>query len=187
MYDHVHKEKEIYTRNYYNPTGNPDRTYFESANASISTEYFLNISKSGLDGWFESNTIAVSFDILERAMKCEEHRIALLSVDTASNLYRIGKHPREKHHYDKEMLNKLREKHFLFIPISDGYRDTIKIGIQQSGHNFLQTMLGKEYKGPMPQQGQAGTHWSLLLVDCRNPAIKGRYHDSQINGFEYQD
>jgi hypothetical protein len=85
------------------------------------------------------------------------------------------------------MLNKLREKDFLLIPISDGYPDTIKIGIQQSGHNFLQTLLGKEYKGHIPQQGQAGTHWSLLLVDCRNLAIKGRYHDSHINGFGHQD
>jgi hypothetical protein len=85
------------------------------------------------------------------------------------------------------MTNKLREKDFLLIPISDGYWDTFARGITQHGHNVLSKIPWLEYKESLPQQGQAGTHWSLLLVDCRTAEIKGRYYDSQIDGFERQD
>jgi hypothetical protein len=90
VYIKVDKE-DIYTRNYYNPTGNPDATHFESANAAISRDDFLNLSVPGFRGWFKDSTINVSFDILERAIKCEEHHIALLATDVAYTLYRISR------------------------------------------------------------------------------------------------
>jgi hypothetical protein len=127
VYGQVDSEA-IYAHNY-TPTGDSNSTFLETENATINKRDFINICRSGYKGWFTDDTVNMSFDMLERALKRNQHCIALLPVHMANNLHSIGEEAGQgTPHYDTGLLNKLRDKDFIFIPISDAYSKTKQMG-----------------------------------------------------------
>ncbi|KAF1829644.1 hypothetical protein BDW02DRAFT_138893 [Decorospora gaudefroyi] len=79
---------------------------------------------------------------------------------------------------------KIEAKDFLIVPISDGWHSMIQAGkwdehIQQLKALGCTSETLAEF-GFAPEQGDRSkrTHWSLIVVDCREPILKTRYFDS---------
>jgi len=132
----------------------------ESQNTSLTLSAFHSICQYGTPGWFTDSVVDTSVDILSRVMRCEENGVGLIPVSMATQLYRIGKRIKKKEPdegTDAELLAKLLAKSFLLIPISDGYQQSVEVG-------DLQDEYGASL---LPTVGAAGSHWTLLVVDCR--------------------
>jgi hypothetical protein len=174
----------LYARNYI-PTGNSDTTVFETANTSINEGEFHDLMLPGFAGWFHDNTVNISFDVLERALECDQHRIALLPVGIANNLHSIGVQFGKPGtpQYDTALLDKLRDKKYLLIPISDAYRHTHKVGAKLAVLNAFAGVQDETYAAwkhlPLPNTS-VGRHWTLLFVSVRNSTLQARFFNSQL-------
>ncbi|KAI4651882.1 hypothetical protein J4E93_002078 [Alternaria ventricosa] len=171
----------VFDRNY-TPSAKPSYTVLETANASIDESQFLHFLTLGPDdGWFHDSHIDTSLDILERAANCQKHGIAICRVGQGAELYTSVRKGQELQNqegvwFDRLLVEKCRDKDFILVPISNGYKDVYETGVElERQHGAAKTNLIAE--PTLPEQ-TAGNHWSLLLVDCRSSIIKGRYFDS---------
>lgn len=172
---------DVFDRNYA-PSGKPSNTVLETANASIDESQFLHFLTLGPDdGWFHDNHIDTSLDILERAADCQKHGIAICRVGQGGELYTSVRKRQELQNqegvwFDRLLTEKCRDKDFILIPISNGYKDVYERGVElERQYEAAKTSPITE---PEPPAQTTGNHWSLLLVDCHSSIIKGRYFDS---------
>ena len=157
----------------------------ESQNTSLTLAAFQSICQYGTAGWFTDAMVDTSFDILSRITRCEETGVSLVPFSMANQLYRIGKRIKKKEPdegTDAELLGKLLAKSFLLIPISDGYQESVEVGDERDKYGA----------SILPTVEVAGSHWTLLVVDCRRgDTLCCNYFDSlnpkrvqQTNNFE---
>jgi hypothetical protein len=108
-------------------------TCLETGNASITTSQFRNITRAGIQGWFEDATIDLGFDFLRRIFKCEDQGVILCTTAEAQNLHNVGYNAsssdaamqdlaRADNNFDNILMEKCKKAKFMIIPISDGYR-----------------------------------------------------------------
>ncbi|CAE7013355.1 hypothetical protein P3342_003764 [Pyrenophora teres f. teres] len=167
------EQDDLYRRSYTLKTNpNLDEIIYESENTSLTVSAFLNICKSGTPGWFTDTMVDTSFDVLSRVTRCEENAVSLLSVSMASQLYRNGRRimaRKETEYYDDHLKGKIMKKSFILIPISDGYMQAYRFGSAQEEWGV----------NAMPEAPVAGSHWTLLAVDCRDTRnLTCHYFDS---------
>jgi hypothetical protein len=157
--------------------------FLESAHACIHDPCYKAISKSGIQGWLHDETIDMLFDLLERVLNSESYGIALLNVTFAQDLFTIGEHymaalgqPKlaeqcyKSPHIDDNLLGKLIDKQYLVFPINDGYAARLDKDRLIQAQAFRRA--GADSKG---------THWSVMVVDCRATVVSARYLDSLHN------
>ncbi|KAF2029303.1 hypothetical protein EK21DRAFT_113034 [Setomelanomma holmii] len=58
--------------------------------ASIHDPGYLTINQTGVHGWFHDEIIDVGFDMLEQILDTKKHKIALLNVTAATDLFKTG-------------------------------------------------------------------------------------------------
>jgi hypothetical protein len=158
----------------------------ENSNASISDTAYQAITKTGAAGWLHDETVDMCFDLLERISKSEKYGIAFSNTTSARSLFVDGeqyigalqlsdlpdyvdKHYRSPH-WDNEMIEKFKNKEFLVFPINDGYIS----GLNKARH------LQSQYIGELEVKPN-GSHWSVMIVDCRTPDMRALYFDSMHN------
>jgi hypothetical protein len=157
--------------------------FLETANASIHNPSYKAISKTGIQGWLHDETIDLSFDVLERLLKSENYGIAISNTTLAQELFVIGEHylaaleqpdlveqcykaPR----FSDELLAKLHNIDYLTFPINDGY--VARLDAERLLQAKAFSRVGANSKG---------THWSVMVVDCRGSTLSAVYLDSLRN------
>ncbi|KAF2712927.1 hypothetical protein K504DRAFT_125218 [Pleomassaria siparia CBS 279.74] len=148
-------KKELDRPSFYNPDKN-FHEYVEFPNSMIQNNEMLEINNYG--SWYYDNTIAVGVDIIKNLTGCEKHGIAVMQPFMARNLAILGNSAAEDvdfRHYRTE-VQMITAKNFVFIPVNDAY-----LQYEQTGNS-------------------AGSHWALVVVDCRDSdvSMKARYYDS---------
>ncbi|KAF2738801.1 hypothetical protein EJ04DRAFT_549694 [Polyplosphaeria fusca] len=150
-----------------------EQTYLELPNTSVTLGQTIAITEVG--HWLEDSEIGVSFEILSAYLDCDSHRIALINPLEAQNMFILGRDGLKKDEksirtaYDQE-IEAIKNKDFVFVPINEGYQ----------AH-------GTEEAGNLYATGDAGgTHWSLLVVDCRKSELSGWHYNTSrdIKGHE---
>ncbi|KAF2249043.1 hypothetical protein BU26DRAFT_604966 [Trematosphaeria pertusa] len=156
----------------YNPPANDQKAY-DLEGSQITNADFLAIRRLAAAGWFTDDIINMSFDLLGNVLKCDKHRIALSYTLYARNCYEIGKHMADVKKskggtskdenagdfdwkYYKSSMRKFAERDFIILPINDGY---------------VKETYGSSKDG-------VGTHWSVIVADCRGEVLRARYLDS---------
>jgi hypothetical protein len=162
-----------------------ESTFFETGNGQLTSGDYHIITQSGGSGRFEDNHIGMGFDMLERILSCATHRIALSNVSYASHMLDIAHLASSKSEnpelydslhdlqIDANAINKFTDKDFIVFPINDAYPRTLRQDIPWSPRLY-------DLFRPQENEG-TGSHWSVMLVDCRGPSLKGHYLDSLHN------
>jgi hypothetical protein len=143
------------------------KSYFETEQVTLEHASFKDIAKLG--SWFDDDMINAGFDILERIFKCKDHGVTLLNVNYAWVVFRAGYNPDGDLQEAKEVIKKIDNSGFIFIPISDGWLKSV--GTSEEEREKIDKVLV-----------ESGAHWSLLAIDCRTPIVTWRHFDSYGRG-----
>ncbi|KAI8936700.1 hypothetical protein NX059_007092 [Plenodomus lindquistii] len=151
----------------------------ENARSSLHDPSYMTVTETGGEGWFHDEIVDVSFDFLSRILKCKDHRIALSNVSYAADLFRIGEQvlgktdvlleAYEAPHWDEQLVADFADKDFIIMPISDGYAAAL------DPNRVIQFAPFNSY---VNKPSSRGSHWSVLIFDCRGPNLVARYLDS---------
>ncbi|KAF1971950.1 hypothetical protein BU23DRAFT_168189 [Bimuria novae-zelandiae CBS 107.79] len=123
--------------------------------------------------WFTDRVITVFLAILERTYDCPTHHIALVNCIFAQWCYTSGTSDVGTADYwtgYAPLLDKLAEKDFVIIPISDGL---MQRGTEDDND-------GWEDCSYLLSDGaqETGKHWSLVVADIRGQILKAKHFDS---------
>ncbi|KAG9190896.1 hypothetical protein G6011_08984 [Alternaria panax] len=162
----------------------------ETSNTSIDGAAYQAITKIGVHGWLHDQTIDMCFDLLERISKSEDYGIALSDTTFARHVFVAGEHyigalqlldaeesviqHYEEPRFDSELIKKFKSKDFILFPINDGYAT----GLDAARH-----LQSNEIK--CLDVNPNGTHWSIMIVDCRTPETPALYLDSIHRNMNY--
>ncbi|KAF2738802.1 cysteine proteinase [Polyplosphaeria fusca] len=140
-----------------------DFTFLALQHSSITYKELLSIESRGLDGWFRDSTMGMALEIMALYYQCDRNRIALVNPFSARIIFKIGLDGGDGDEnrallYRTE-LDLVKDADFVLIPINDGYA--------------IEDHSAKT----------AGTHWALLVVDCRKPGVEASYFDSGIRPY----
>ncbi|KAH7082237.1 hypothetical protein FB567DRAFT_581641 [Paraphoma chrysanthemicola] len=168
------RHKYLDRSNFYSPPTD-DELYLDLPQSSLSNREFHDLLKTADDdGWYHDNTIGTSLEILKNITECEKHNITILPPGQVIPLARLGatEDPNTEYAYGshdpkgdtwvqfKDTSDAIKDKEFVFMPLSDSYRRTSDDYLKP-GHNQV-----------------AGGHWTLLVLDCRGPAIQAMHFNS---------
>jgi len=169
-------------------TTNDDLKCLELANSSLSDPAFHAITQNGDPGWFHDETIDVGFEMLERVLECKKHRLALSNIYYATDLFKIGhwslaqdeagpdmQEAFPPQHLDASAKTKFDNKDFLIFPINDGFANGL---IDPDDNRPWHSQLLRFRTEGRIKSGSGGHHWSVMIVDCRSPVLRGHYLDS---------
>ncbi|KAF2824756.1 hypothetical protein CC86DRAFT_468072 [Ophiobolus disseminans] len=171
-----------------------DSKCLEMAHATLFDPAFFAITQTGGRGWFHNQTIDFGFEMLERIVKCDEHRLALSNVGYATDLCKIGHRIlaeaevarefkylyEELHHLDADAKTKFQNKDFIILPINDGYPNALRDPTDKD-NRIWHTPLNKFREAGHMKPDSGGRHWSFIIVDCRSDVLTGHYLDSLHN------
>ncbi|KAF2502566.1 hypothetical protein BU16DRAFT_554621 [Lophium mytilinum] len=129
------------------PAVRPGEAFLELKHSVVYNEDIPILKGIREDGWISDNVIAVAFELLGIWTSCNEKGVYLMNPTDARALCQIGiKDDQLSSHEDLSGLEKVRDslmdKHWVFIPINDGYEQTFS-----------------------DDEGFHGTHWCLLAID----------------------
>ncbi|KAF1843023.1 uncharacterized protein K460DRAFT_356806 [Cucurbitaria berberidis CBS 394.84] len=178
------------------PNASSEAIWFEDSACQVSEESFCRITQPG--DWFDDEIITASFAILDRMLSCNKQRIALLDPWSANGLYKYQHEVGNLPLTDYMITEKCRDKDFIIIPISDGFSNMRETGIDDEKRRKLEDNMREEgYTEEMiasimqsdvqygDEEDKLGSHWSVLIVDCRGASLKGVYFDSfSPNGYK---
>lgn len=174
-------------------TGEYDLGHIETAHIPLSVGEYRNLGTVGLHGWFQNRLVDTSFELLERALDCEKHNIALCTTTYAFNLYVLGDmNKANSSPYEKQLESKLRGKDFIVLPISEAYTDMIAnetslINAQPLNNDSFEEDNRDHLSSPVVRTYWTGKHWSALVIDCRGDRLDGRLLDSRCGNSRFRE
>lgn len=126
-------------------------TYLELDNSSLTNEDFnLIMDLKGSEAWFRDSILDVALELLSKQYTCKENLVEIANSMVTLLLFHVGRDgdtdENDFANYNEEK-KRFHDKHFIFLPINDGY-----ISQDASAIN--------------------GTHWSFVVVN----RLRGEAH-----------
>ncbi|KAH7070537.1 hypothetical protein BKA63DRAFT_605774 [Paraphoma chrysanthemicola] len=161
---------------FYSPP-NDDALYLDLPQSTLHNRDFHNLLKTADgDGWYSDNTIGTSLETLKNITESEKHNITILPPGQVLPLARLGatEDPDTEYAYGpgkskaetwsqfEDISAAIKDKAFIFMPLSNSYRRNTDDYLYEAGHDQL-----------------AGSHWTLLVLDCRGPVIQAMHFNSK--------
>jgi hypothetical protein len=162
--------------------------WLRDAKCEINEQNYCEIEVVG--EWFHDEVITTGFALVSRVLDCQKHRISICDPRSANGLYSNFYQP-DAPFQNHEIVIKCRDKHFIILPICDGYSKIRLQGEADAEHQATIDLLQKnkaseaeiteivgQYQNNDAVKTDTGSHWSVLIVDCHTPHLQGHYFDS---------
>jgi hypothetical protein len=147
--------------------------------------------------WFHNEVLTTGFALLDRILGCKKHKISICDPWAANALYSYFHQSRARLR-GHEIAVKCRDMDFIILPVSDGFKKmrlkreadanhqaTIEL-LRETGSSEAEIdAIVRQYQKVHAYDQDHGSHWSVLIVDCRGKGLRARYLDSwKDKGYE---
>jgi hypothetical protein len=137
---------------------NAEAVHFENGRVTIHNTSFAKIHQTErLLEWFDDETIDTGIDALHRIFRCEDQDVAIIGTGMAWELYQNGASVTATVPPTEQLQDRVGKKQFIVIPINNGWQRMVEDKVTD---------------------GERGSHWTIMVIDCHGPVIHTRHYDS---------